>query len=66
MSKKIAKSPFGGANLAKFVGNVASNYNNAYSAYIVAQGVNDIVRVAASASYFLLENLTCDLIGRLF
>ncbi len=64
--KKIAKSPFGGANLAKFVGNVASNYNNAYSAYIVAQGVHDIVRVAASASYFLLENLTSDLIGRLF
>ena len=64
--KKIAKSPFGGTNLAKFVGNVASNYNNAYSAYIVAQGVHDIVRVAAGASYFLLENLTSDLIGRLF
>ena len=64
--KSLANAPFSGANIAKTVGNVAANYNSAYSAYILAKGTNAIVNVGMGVAYFLLENLTSDLIGMAF
>ena len=64
--KNLANAPFGGANIAKTVGNVAANYNSAYSAYVLAEGTNAIVNVGIGVAYFLLECLTSDLIGMAF
>ena len=64
--KNLANAPFSGANIAETVGKVAGNYNTAYSAYILAKGTNAIVKVGIEVAYFLLENLTSDLIGLAF
>jgi len=64
--KSLANAPFSGANMAKTVGNVAANYNSAYSAYILAKGTNAIVNVGMGVAYFLFESLTSDLIGMAF
>jgi len=64
--KNLANAPFSGANIARTVGQVAGNYNAAYSAYILAKGTNAIVKVGIGVAYFLLENLTSDLIGMAF
>ena len=64
--KNLANASFGGANIAKTVGNVAANYNSAYSAYILAEGTYKIAYVAAKALYFGFESLTSDLIGLMF
>lgn len=64
--KNLANSAFSGTNIARTVGQVASNYNATYSAYILAEGTNIIVNDAMEVVYFLLENLTSDLIGLAF
>lgn len=64
--KNLANDPFSGANIVKTIGQVAGNYNNAYTAYIIAKGTNVIVNAGMTAVYFLFENLTSDLIGKCF
>lgn len=64
--KNLANAPFSGANIAKTMGQVAGNYNTAYSAYILAKGTKAVVKVGIRIAYFLLENLTSDLIGLAF
>ena len=64
--KNLANSAFSGTNIAKTVGQVAGRYNATYSAYIIAEGTNFIVKDAMKVVYFLLENLTSDLIGLAF
>ena len=64
--KNLAKAPFSGTNIAKLTGQIASNYNNAYSAYILAKGTYSIVNAMVKILYFGFENLTSDLIGQMF
>ena len=64
--KNLANAPFSGANIVKTIGQVAGNYNNAYTAYIIAKGTNAIINAGMTAAYFLFENLTSDLIGKCF
>ena len=65
-NKNLSKMPFSGSNIAKTLGKFAGNYNNAYSNYVLAEATNAIAEPAFKAAYFLLENLTSDLIGLLF
>lgn len=58
--------PFSGANIARTVGQVAKNYNNAYSTYILSKVTYDVVNATAKIIYFALENLTSYLIGLMF
>ena len=64
--KNLANIPFSGANIARAVGQAASNYNNAYSAYILAEGTYKIAYAASKVLYFGFESLTSDLIGLMF
>ena len=64
--KNLANMPFRGANIARAVGQAASNYNNAYSAYILAEGTYKIAYTASKVLYFGFESLTSDLIGLMF
>ncbi len=64
--KDLANAPFSSVNIAKTVRKVAANYNNAYSAYILAEGTNAIINAIVKAAYFVFENLTSDLIGLIF
>ncbi|WP_288147254.1 RHS repeat-associated core domain-containing protein [Thomasclavelia cocleata] len=64
--KNLSNMPFSGANIARNIGQVAGNYNSAYSAYILAKGAYAIVNTTAKVLYFVLENLTSNLIGSMF
>lgn len=64
--KNLSNMPFSGANITKTVGYVVINYNNVYSAYILAKGTYAVVNVTAKVLYFVLENLTSNLIGLMF
>ncbi len=64
--KNLANAPFSGTNIVETVGKVVANYNNAYSAYIIARGTNVVVNIGMGALYFTFENLTSDLIGLMF
>ena len=61
--KSLAKMPFSNTNIFRSIGQAASNFNNAYSAYVFAKATYTAVNIAASATYFLLENLTSELLG---
>lgn len=64
--KNLSNMPFSGANIARTVGQVAKNYNNAYSTYILSKVTYDVVNATAKIIYFALENLTSYLIGLMF
>ena len=64
--KNLSNMPFSGANIARNIGQVAGNYNSAYSAYILAKGAYAIVNTTAKVLYFVLENLTSNLIESMF
>lgn len=64
--KNLSNMPFSGVNIARNIGQVAGNYNSAYSAYILAKGIYVIVNTTAKVLYFVLENLTSNLIGLAF
>ena len=64
--KNLSNMPFSGTNIARTIGQGAGSYNNAYSAYILAKGTYDVVNATAKVLYFVLENLTSDLIGLMF
>ncbi len=61
--KNFAKMPFSGANIARTVGQTVSNYNSAYSAFVLAKGTYSFVKVGINIIYFGLENLTSEFIG---
>lgn len=61
--KSLAKMPFSNINIFRSIGQAASNFNNAYSAYVFAKATYTAVNIAESTTYFLLENLTSELLG---
>lgn len=62
--KNLAKMPFSGENIARTVGKVASNYNNAYSTYILAKGTYSIVNAGMKVIYHVAEFVTSHFIGK--
>ena len=64
--KNFTNMPFSGSNIARTVGQAVSNYNNAYTAYVLAKGTYEIAYTAAKVLYFGFESLASDLIGLMF
>ena len=62
----LSGMPFANANIARAVANAAINYNNAYSAYVVAKATSRALYLGFSAAYFVVENYMSDWLGQYF
>ena len=62
----LSGMPFANANIARAVANAAINYNNAYSAYVVAKATSRALCLGFSAAYFVAENYMSDWLGQFF
>ena len=64
--RAAAGMPFANANIARAVANAAINYNNAYSAYVVAKATSRALYLGFSAAYFVAENYMSYWLGQYF
>ena len=63
---KFTGMPFSGNNIAHCIAQAASNYNNAYNAYIIAKSTYTFAYGLARAGYIVASSLLSDIIGLIF